>query len=253
MWALLLFFPSFLFAGLVPHVPGACTTRPTRQVWSPLCDLPWPEEPTFWGAWFNAFRSWCRPYYACWILHQQPQRDMEPSLWKLKRPDRTFSNWVRGDYEARKPVFSHLFLMCPPNQCSPSLFCHLWIEVYDFFYMFLWVNLTLFLFRHDCGFHTLEYLAKWEGRRVPVVTAAMVVELRKIYTWNWLMNEDFNTRSNAREFIEEAVKKAAKKYKWPRGAPDRTPTLHSVAEECKVLPCFFKTMSFVICHDCISP
>ncbi|XBH63737.1 hypothetical protein VPH35_117637 [Triticum aestivum] len=38
--------------------------------------------------------------------------------------------------------------------------------------------------RHDCGFHTLEYLAKWEGRRVPVVTAAMVVELRKIYTWN---------------------------------------------------------------------
>jgi len=69
------------------------------------------------------------------------------------------------------------------------------------------------LFRHDCGFHTLEYLAKWVGRRVPVVTAAMVVELRKIYTWNWLMNEDFNTRSNAREFIEEAVKKAAKKYK----------------------------------------
>ncbi|XBH57098.1 hypothetical protein VPH35_078770 [Triticum aestivum] len=67
--------------------------------------------------------------------------------------------------------------------------------------------------RHDCGFHTLEYLAKWEGRRVPVVTAAMVVELRKIYTWNWLMNEDFNTRSNAHEFIEEAVKKAAKKYK----------------------------------------
>ncbi|XBH62836.1 hypothetical protein VPH35_116949 [Triticum aestivum] len=66
---------------------------------------------------------------------------------------------------------------------------------------------------HDCGFHMLEYLAKWEGRRVPVITAGMVVELRKIYTWNWLMNEDFNTRSNAREFIEEAVKKATKKYK----------------------------------------
>ncbi|KAM3210216.1 hypothetical protein ACQJBY_064318 [Aegilops geniculata] len=66
---------------------------------------------------------------------------------------------------------------------------------------------------HDCGFHMLEYLAKWEGRRVPVVTAAMVVELRKIYTWNWLMNEDSNTWSNAREFIEEAVKKATKKYK----------------------------------------
>ena len=59
----------------------------------------------------------------------------------------------------------------------------------------------------------LEYLAKWEGRRVPVVTAGMVVELRKIYTWNWLKNEDFNTRCNAREFIEEAVKKVTKKYK----------------------------------------
>ncbi|XBJ10208.1 hypothetical protein VPH35_015121 [Triticum aestivum] len=67
--------------------------------------------------------------------------------------------------------------------------------------------------RHDCGFHMLEYLAKWEGRRVPVVTAGMVVELHKIYTWNWLMNEDFNTWSNAREFIEEVVKKATKKYK----------------------------------------
>ncbi|XBI02597.1 hypothetical protein VPH35_131114 [Triticum aestivum] len=67
--------------------------------------------------------------------------------------------------------------------------------------------------QHDCGFHTLEYLAKWEGRRVPVVTTAMVVELHKIYTWNWLMNEDLNTRANAREFIEEAVKKANKKYK----------------------------------------
>ena len=59
----------------------------------------------------------------------------------------------------------------------------------------------------------LEYFAKWEGRLVPAVTAATVVELRKIYTWNWLMNEDFNKRANAREFIEEAVKKANKKYK----------------------------------------
>ncbi|XBI51935.1 hypothetical protein VPH35_034387 [Triticum aestivum] len=65
----------------------------------------------------------------------------------------------------------------------------------------------------DCGFHTLEYLAKWEGRLVPVVTAAMVVELRKIYTWNWLTNVDFNKRSGAREFVEEAVKKVTKKYK----------------------------------------
>ncbi|XBJ18891.1 hypothetical protein VPH35_009955 [Triticum aestivum] len=65
----------------------------------------------------------------------------------------------------------------------------------------------------DCGFHTLEYFAKWEGRLVPVVTAATVVELRKIYTWNWLTNEDFNKRSGAREFVEEAVKKVIKKYK----------------------------------------
>ena len=53
-------------------------------------------------------------------------------------------------------------------------------------------SLDSFLYKHDCGFHTLEYLAKWEGRLVPAVTAATVVELRKIYTWNWLTNEDFN-------------------------------------------------------------
>ncbi|KAF6982946.1 hypothetical protein CFC21_001266 [Triticum aestivum] len=56
--------------------------------------------------------------------------------------------------------------------------------------------------QHDYGFHMLEYLAKWEGRRFPFVTAAMVVELRKIYTWNWLMNEDLNTRANTRDFID---------------------------------------------------
>ncbi|XBI91702.1 hypothetical protein VPH35_028965 [Triticum aestivum] len=65
----------------------------------------------------------------------------------------------------------------------------------------------------DYGFHTLEYLAKWEGRLVPVVTAAMVIKLRKLYTWNWLTNEDFNKRPGAREFVEEAVKKVTKKYK----------------------------------------
>lgn len=65
----------------------------------------------------------------------------------------------------------------------------------------------------DYGFYMLEYLAKWEGRRVPVITDATVVELRKIFTWNWLMNEDFNKRPSAREFIEGAVKTANKKYK----------------------------------------
>ncbi|XBI78407.1 hypothetical protein VPH35_088106 [Triticum aestivum] len=57
----------------------------------------------------------------------------------------------------------------------------------------------------DCGFHALEYFAKWEGRVVPAISAAMVVELRKIHTWNWLTNEDFNKRSGAREFMEEAT------------------------------------------------
>ncbi|XBI34604.1 hypothetical protein VPH35_120393 [Triticum aestivum] len=65
----------------------------------------------------------------------------------------------------------------------------------------------------DCGFHAPEYFAKWEGRIVPPITAATVVELRKIYTWNWLTNEDFNKRSGAREFVEEGVKKVIKKYK----------------------------------------
>ncbi|XBI86544.1 hypothetical protein VPH35_094478 [Triticum aestivum] len=65
----------------------------------------------------------------------------------------------------------------------------------------------------DCGFHALEYFAKWEGRIVPAITAAMVVELRKIHTWNWLTNKDFNKRSGASEFVEEAVKKVIKRYK----------------------------------------
>ncbi|XBI31404.1 hypothetical protein VPH35_054970 [Triticum aestivum] len=65
----------------------------------------------------------------------------------------------------------------------------------------------------DCGIHMLEYFAKWEGRLVPAVTTATVVELRKIYTWNWLTNEDFNKRSGAHEFVEEAVKKVIKRYK----------------------------------------
>ncbi|XBI43866.1 hypothetical protein VPH35_108583 [Triticum aestivum] len=65
----------------------------------------------------------------------------------------------------------------------------------------------------DCGFHALEYFAKWEGRIVPAITDATVVELRKICTWNWLTNEDFNKRSGACEFVEEAVKQVIKKYK----------------------------------------
>ncbi|XBH68808.1 hypothetical protein VPH35_096866 [Triticum aestivum] len=67
--------------------------------------------------------------------------------------------------------------------------------------------------KHDCSFYMLEYLAKWEGRRVPVITDAIVVELRKIFTWNWVMNEDFNKWASTRDFIEGAVKTANKKYK----------------------------------------
>ena len=104
-WCELCFFLSYiLLAGLVPHVPGACTTCPTRQVWSPLRNLSGPEEPTLRGAWFNPFGSWFRSYYACRILHQQPQRDMEPSLRTFKGPDQAFPDWVCGDCEAREHV-----------------------------------------------------------------------------------------------------------------------------------------------------
>ena len=53
------------------------------------------------------------------------------------------------------------------------------------------------------------------------------------------MTKNFNTQANTREFIEEVVKKANKKYKWSRGAPYRTTTLHFVADECKVSTLFF--------------
>ena len=168
---------------------------------------------------------------------------MEPSLWKLKGPDQTFSSWVRGDYEARKPVFSHIFFMCPPNQCSPSLFVTSELK----FMIFSICSCELTWLFSCLG--TTAASTCWNTLQSGKVDGFLSSQLEwssssaKFYTWNWLMNEDFNTRSKAREFIEEAMKKAAKKYKWSRGAPDRTPTLHSVAEECKVLPCFFKTMS----------
>ncbi|XBH76676.1 hypothetical protein VPH35_103279 [Triticum aestivum] len=75
------------------------------------------------------------------------------------------------------------------------------------------VQIRHFPIEMDCGFHMLEYLAKWEGRLVPAVNAATVVELWKFYTWNWLTNEDLNKRSGAHEFVEEDVKKVIKKYK----------------------------------------
>ncbi|KAI4993905.1 hypothetical protein ZWY2020_008218, partial [Hordeum vulgare] len=43
----------------------------------------------------------------------------------------------------------------------------------------------------DCGFYMLEYLAKWDGRRDPIITDASVSKLCKIFTWNWVTNGDF--------------------------------------------------------------
>ena len=138
-------FPSLLHAGHVPHVPGSCTTWHSRQVWSPLCGLSWREEPTFLDAWFNAFGSWFRSYYACRILHQQPQRDMEPSLRTFKSPDQAFPDWVCGDCEAREHVISS-FLHVPFTSIQPLFCCHIWIEVYLLLRLSsLRVHLTLFL------------------------------------------------------------------------------------------------------------
>ncbi|KAI4967858.1 hypothetical protein ZWY2020_013954 [Hordeum vulgare] len=66
---------------------------------------------------------------------------------------------------------------------------------------------------YDCGYHMLEYLAKWQGIKVPSIRKACVAELHKILTWNWVTNGDFNKRPSPWDFIEEAVKPARKKYK----------------------------------------
>ena len=58
----------------------------------------------------------------------------------------------------------------------------------------------------------LEYLAKWKGRNVPVITDASVQELRKILTWEWVTNLEFNQRLGVREFIEDCSKAANKEY-----------------------------------------
>ena len=175
---------------------------------------------------------------------------MAPSLWKLKGPDQSFPDWVCGDCEAREHVISSSLFVCHLHQSNPcfvlsdlklkSVFCYVCALCV--------VTLLFSSCRTDCGFHALEYLAKWEGRIVPAITAATVVELRKIHTWNWLTNEDFNKRSGAREFVQEAVKKVTKKYKWSRGVTDRTHTLHSVAEECKVLSHCLLLKTMIVCY-----
>ena len=177
---------------------------------------------------------------------------MEPSLRTFKGPDQAFPDWVCGDCEVREHVISS-FLHVPFTSIQPLFCCHIWIEVYLCYDCPFCVFTRLFSScRTDCGFHALEYFAKWEGRIVPAITDATVVELRKICTWNWLTNEDFNKRSGAREFVEEAVKQVIKKYKWSRGVTHQTHTLHSVVEECKVLSLcsLSKTMFCVLRYDC---
>ncbi|KAI5018036.1 hypothetical protein ZWY2020_042924 [Hordeum vulgare] len=75
------------------------------------------------------------------------------------------------------------------------------------------IECFLFCCRYDCGYYMLEYLTKWEGRKVRANLKAIVVELRKILTWNWVKNGDFNKRNLAQDFIDEVVKTACKKYK----------------------------------------
>src|SRR4051812_45569707 len=52
----------------------------------------------------------------------------------------------------------------------------------------------------DCGFFMFEYLAHWVGRKVPVVTLEYVTALRKVLTFNWVTNTDFNKQAGEREF-----------------------------------------------------
>ena len=143
--------------------------------------------------------------------------------------------------------------MCHLHQSNPSFVVTSELKsIFDtsvLFCVFIWV---FFSCSTNCCFHALEYFAKWEGIVFPAISAATVVELRKIHTWNWLTNEDFNKRSGAREFVEEAVKQVIKKYKWSRGVTHQTHTLHSVVEECKVLSLcsLSKTMFCVLRYDC---
>ncbi|XBH56460.1 hypothetical protein VPH35_078280 [Triticum aestivum] len=66
---------------------------------------------------------------------------------------------------------------------------------------------------YDCGLYTLEYLAKWEGRKAPTLNKEIVAELRNIYLWNWVTTVDFNKREGALAWLESDVKAAIKRYK----------------------------------------
>ncbi|KAI4973153.1 hypothetical protein ZWY2020_028861 [Hordeum vulgare] len=53
-----------------------------------------------------------------------------------------------------------------------------------FYKMMLIVFERFFCCTHDCGYYMLEYLTKWERRKVPTISKASVIELRKILTLN---------------------------------------------------------------------
>ena len=48
---------------------------------------------------------------------------------------------------------------------------------------------------------------------MPHVSSEYVTLLRKVLTWNWVTNTEFNKTAGAKEFIEDDVKAAGKKYK----------------------------------------
>ena len=66
---------------------------------------------------------------------------------------------------------------------------------------------------YDCGVYTLEYLAKWEGRKVPTLNKEICTELRKIYLCNWDTTVDFNKWEGALAWLESSVKAAIKRYR----------------------------------------
>lgn len=66
---------------------------------------------------------------------------------------------------------------------------------------------------HDCGFYMLEYFMKWVGRIVPTITGESITELKKVLTWDWITNTEFNQLETSKKFLEEGVKGVLKKHK----------------------------------------
>ncbi|KQJ90757.1 hypothetical protein BRADI_4g33755v3 [Brachypodium distachyon] len=54
----------------------------------------------------------------------------------------------------------------------------------------------------DRGYYMIEFMKKWDGRIVPALVPDDIFEARKILTHQLIMNQDFNEKRNAKEFIE---------------------------------------------------